>query len=52
MLVEKDQQKADKRLKEFEKTCRNYPYPGEIEAEREIIGYIQQLASGGRRKIS
>jgi len=48
LLIEKDKEMADKRLKEFEKVCRNYPYQGEIEAEREIIGYIQKRAGAGK----
>lgn len=50
LLVEKDHKKAQERLKAFEKACRNYPYSGEIEAEREIIDYIQQQARGQVQK--
>lgn len=48
LLIEKDQHKADERLKAFKKVCRKYPYQGEIEGEREIIGYIEQRAGTGK----
>lgn len=44
LLINKNQQEADKRLKAFEKACSKYPYSAEIESEREIIAYIQQKA--------
>lgn len=48
LLIEKNKEKAEKRLKEFEKACRNYPYSGDMEAERKIIGFIQKLAVTGK----
>ena len=40
-LFHEDTEKAEKLLKQFEKTVQNYPYAGEIESERELISYAQ-----------
>ena len=36
-LVDKDAVKAGSALKAFEKAAKSYPYPVEIETERELI---------------
>ena len=38
--VEKDEKKVDKIKKQFEKCAKTYPYPGEIQSERELIGLL------------
>jgi len=37
LLVEKDEQKAEKLLERFEKVAKTYPYPKEMEGEKELI---------------
>ena len=44
LLARKDPENAKKILREFEKSARCYPYPGEIEAERELIAIVQEKA--------
>ena len=41
LLAEKDGENAKKILQLFEKAARTYPYPGEVEAERELIAIAQ-----------
>ena len=41
LLAEKDGENAKKILRVFEKSARTYPYPGEVEAERELIAIAQ-----------
>ncbi len=48
LLKEKDPAKAEKLLKQFERTARTYPYPCEILAERELI----QLAAAAAQRIT
>ena len=40
VLAEKDEKKAEKLLARFEKVTKTYPYPQEIEAERELIDLV------------
>ncbi len=40
LKADKDQAKADKYLQHFEKTAKNHPYSGDIEAERELLSLI------------
>lgn len=44
LLAKKEPENAKKILREFEKSARSYPYPGEIEAERELIAIVQEKA--------
>ena len=37
LLEEKDTEKAKKILDDFERNAKNYPYPSEIQAERELL---------------
>lgn len=41
LLAKKDEENAKKILRVFEKSARTYPYPGEVEAERELIAIAQ-----------
>ena len=43
-LVEQDEEKAVKHLKQFEKIAATFPYEGEIESERELIDYAKGVA--------
>lgn len=43
LLVEKEEEKADKLLKEFQKVQNTYPLKGEIESEIELVNYISTL---------
>jgi len=40
--VEKDEKKATVAMTEFEKVAKTYPYPHEIEGEREMISYAEE----------
>lgn len=42
LLYEQNSQKAERCLAAFEKMARTYPYPQEIEGERELIQYARQ----------
>ncbi|MBQ6569047.1 MAG: hypothetical protein IJL87_02180, partial [Clostridia bacterium] len=42
LLWEKNEQKADKILEEFEKITKNYPYSSDIESERELIALAKE----------
>ena len=44
LLGEKDAEKAEAVLKRFEKAAGTYPYPGEIQGERELIGLAAEKA--------
>ena len=44
LLHEKDTAKAEKIRKQFEKAAEAYPYPGEIQAERELIDLAAERA--------
>lgn len=44
-LQEKDEQKAEKLLAQFEKVGRSYPYPNEIACERELIEIVKEKAT-------
>jgi hypothetical protein len=37
LLFEKDTLKAEKSQKEFDKVAKTYPYPQEVESERELM---------------
>lgn len=43
-LVENDPEKAEKKLAEFEKCAAKYPYPADIESEREMIDFAKSIA--------
>lgn len=45
LLSEHNAAKADKWLSEFEKVAKNYPYPAEIEGERELLAIVDALAA-------
>ena len=40
-LLDKDDQAAAKALAAFEKTAKTYPYPAEIEGERELLALAE-----------
>jgi hypothetical protein len=44
-LFTEDAEKAAKALKAFNKTCLAYPFAGDIECERELIGIIDGFAA-------
>lgn len=44
LLAKKDEENAKKILRLFEKAARTYPYPGEVEAERELVAIAQAKA--------
>lgn len=44
LLAEQDQAKAKKLLDKFGKTAARYPNPADIESERELIRYAQEIA--------
>ena len=44
LLVEKDEKKAEDWLKLFEKVAKTYPYPRDIEGERELIALVTKDA--------
>lgn len=41
LLAEKDEKKAEELLKHFEKVVKTYPYPREVEGERELIKLVR-----------
>ncbi len=45
LLVEKDQGKAAKSMEAFEKVAKTYPYPNDINSERELIQIADEKAS-------
>lgn len=46
LLAEKNEAKALDLAKQFEKSSKSYPYPNEIEAERELMEIANELAHG------
>lgn len=42
LLAEKDEKKAEELLSHFEKVAKTYPYPREIEGERELIALVTE----------
>lgn len=44
IFVNHNRKAAKRELKEFEKAAKSYPFPGIIEAERELIKFIDNLA--------
>ncbi len=42
LLVEKDTEKAEKIKTRFEKCARNYPYPRDMECERELMKIVEE----------
>lgn len=45
LLLEKDMEKAEKALAQFEKIAKKYPYPADLESERELIDIARQRAN-------
>ena len=45
LLVEKDQGKAAKAMEAFEKVAKTYPYPNDINSERELIQIVDDKVS-------
>lgn len=41
LIAEKDEEKAEELLKRFEKVAKTYPYPRDIEGERELIDLVK-----------
>lgn len=46
VMIEKDQKKAYKALEAFERVTRTYPYPNDINSERELIEIVAAKAQG------
>ena len=44
LLGEKDAQKAEKIQMQFEKMAKKYPYPGDVQSERELMELAAQRA--------
>lgn len=44
LLHEKDKDKADKIKEQFEKCAKTYPYPNDVQSERELIEIAERLA--------
>lgn len=44
IFVNNDRQRAKEELEAFNKIAKNYPYSGDVESEREIIKFIDDLA--------
>jgi hypothetical protein len=44
LLADKDKEKAEKVRKEFDRYAARYPYPSEIEAEREYMKLAEKCA--------
>ena len=44
IFVNNDRQRAKEELEAFNKNAKNYPYSGDVESEREIIKFIDDLA--------
>lgn len=51
LLGEKDNAKAEGYLELFEKTSRTYPYPSEIQAERELIEIAQAVEASKPKEV-
>lgn len=47
LLYEKNEEKAAQIRRKFEKNAAKYPYPNEIESERELMEYAERLARTG-----
>ena len=45
IMVEKDREKAAKAMDAFEKVAKTYPYPNDINSERELIQIVDEKAS-------
>jgi len=45
LLLDKDAEKAEKALAMFEKIAKKYPYPADLESERELIDIARQRAN-------
>ncbi len=46
-IIEMDEKKADKLMRVFEKTSKNYPFPQDIETERELISLAIEATKDG-----
>lgn len=46
-IIEMDEKKADKLMRVFEKTAKNYPFPQDIETERELISMAVKASEKG-----
>ena len=46
VLVDKDLKKAGKLLAAFERVAKTYPYPNDINSERELIGIVDEMMRG------
>ena len=44
LLFEKNEEKAEKIKKDFEKAAKTYPYPSEIGAERALLALAENAA--------
>ena len=42
LLCERNQEQAKKLKEQFEKVARNYPYPSDAQAERELMGIAEE----------
>ena len=46
VLVDQDQRKATKSIEAFERVVKTYPYPNDINSERELIEIVDAIARG------
>ena len=47
LLAERDAEKAGEMEKKFEKCASGYPYPNEIESERELMAIVRERMETG-----
>lgn len=50
LLTQKDEEEVQKALHRFEKCARTYPYPSEIQSEREFMGIAEEVCTQLNRK--
>lgn len=46
LLVERDNAQAEKLYRQFERRARSYPYPSDVESERELMDIARRRAAG------
>lgn len=52
LLLDKDTARADKLLTQFEKQAKRYPYPQEVQSERELIELVKAKQSQGNKAVN
>jgi hypothetical protein len=46
LLVDRDQKQAEQLRRGFERRARSYPYPSDVESERELMDIARRRAAG------